>query len=121
MRSGERLSLGDLIALLKRLPLGQNIRFDFGDLAPTTLDSYRGFYEDLALGFGDGVAHVGDLLRSCEAAVGATFEGYKGGTYRMDERSRLWVSNRGATSGTTIVGLDDLGWTAILRTGYEDV
>lgn len=40
-------------------------------------------------------ATVTDLIEALDLADGATFGGYKGGRFRMDSRSDLWVSEYG--------------------------
>jgi hypothetical protein len=69
--------------------------------------SYRGYYEELAIyAAPDGeVVSVASLRRILSGAVGKTFTGYKGGNYRMDRRTPLWVSEYGAADGTIIVGV----------------
>lgn len=100
------LKLGGLIAALERAPQEKPVYFDVLNLAPTTFASYRGYYDDLALGFsGDYSASaptVAQLLEQCKAAKKETFQGWKGGDYRMDDRSTVWVANRGNTTGYQI-------------------
>lgn len=47
----KQLTLGEFIFLLDRINKGATVRFDFERFVPTTIDSYRGYYEQLALGF----------------------------------------------------------------------
>lgn len=63
---------------------------------PGELDSYRGYYEDLAIGWGPrdlgswrSVEWLVDQLRT---AVGDTFEGCKGGYYTMREDTKVWAA-----------------------------
>ena len=44
--------------------------------------SYRGYYDELAFEPTDNVT-VGSMLADAESALGETFEGYKGGEYKM--------------------------------------
>lgn len=68
------------------------------------LHSYRGYREDLAIGFGpyfEGrptYATVGDLASALRAAIGQDFEGYKGGDYTMAADTTLWIAPEGTTS-----------------------
>jgi hypothetical protein len=43
------ITLGELIKQLSHCNPDARIQFDFGDLHPTVLRSYRGFYDQLAL------------------------------------------------------------------------
>ncbi len=86
----EQLTLGELIAVLETadpttvLPIG----FD-------TPHSYRGYYEQLAFEPATGVT-VGQMLGHARDALGATFEGYKGGLFTMREDTDCWVASWGA-------------------------
>lgn len=119
-------TLGDVIQALERADPTAEVQFDFCYLAPTEVDSYRGYYEHLALGWKNADAppywpKVSELLVTLKAAVGATFEGWKGGRFRMRADTPLWVANRGHSGGTGIVGVDlDGEYTVILRTAKVD-
>ena len=63
--------------------------------------SYRGYYEDVAFKPAENVS-VASMLRHAESALGATFEGYKGGKYTMGERTTCWISNYGESGGDCI-------------------
>lgn len=107
MRHNGQISLGYFIELLSARPVEQDVYFDVLNLVPTNLDSYRGYYEDLAIGFSlDGRCLVGALLAECRAAVGAEYQGYKGGEYIMDEDTALWVSNWGRCGNLIVTGVD---------------
>ena len=121
----EQITLGELIALLAQREADQGVRFDFCDLKPNPkqIDSYRGFYEHVAIGFlppdsGEDVL-VGQLLEALKAKVGTAMEGYKGGDYTMDASCPLWVANWGHSHGTAILGLEREEYAAIIRTGYR--
>lgn len=81
--------------------------FDFGGLGPTTVDSYRGYYDHLALGFTErsSLPELPAILKNLKAAVGAEFSGWKGGDYRMNRDTPVWVANPGECDSTAIVGL----------------
>jgi len=63
--------------------------------------SYRGYYEDVAFEPAENVS-VASMLRHAESALGATFEGYKGGEYTMGEWTTCWISNYGESGGDCI-------------------
>lgn len=119
-----QLNLGQLIALLEKFPEDHQVVYDFAGLQPTTLQSYRGYYEHLALGhtreMSYGSMSVVELLRRLKAAVGVTFEGYKGGSYVMGLETPLWVANSGETGGTAIIGAADTGSVVVLLTAYVE-
>jgi 2-keto-4-pentenoate hydratase len=80
--------------------------FDFGGLVPHYFDSYRGYYDHMAITFtGESAAEVRQLVAKLKAADGEVFSGYKGGDYRMNRSSPVWVANHGECDGTAIVGL----------------
>lgn len=121
-----RLNLGELIDVLAARPKDQTVRFDIGSLYPTRLMSYRGYYEQLALGYMDrddkgskGFPNVDAVLAELRSAIGATFTGYKGGEYVMRSETPLWVANYGNTSETIIVGVCDNDYQTVLATAYE--
>lgn len=95
------MNLGELIDLLKKQRQDAWLYVDGPvRLTPGAIESYRGYYEDLAIGVNvDGLAPtVADFVAQLEAADGQTFHGYKGGAYRMTRKTRVWFSNHGETS-----------------------
>jgi hypothetical protein len=122
-------ALADALAPLKLMdaddnggdtPYDRTVYFDFCALKPTNLDSYRGYYEHLAVGFsedGDSmtVAALHDLLTRAD---GKEYEGYKGGVFRMDRDTPVWASNYGRSSSTAIVGLLVESYRVTLLTEY---
>lgn len=93
------MSLGDFIDALaaikdERLPLVcEDGRF-LG-----TFGSYRGYYSDLALQPVKEAVSCGLVLTRAVECDGKTFQGYKGGDYKMDRYTRLWVSDYGDNEG----------------------
>ena len=123
--SDEQWTLGMLIDALEKRPADQDVRFDFGYMVPANVSSYRGYYEDLAISF----AHcnerennsVGRTLEGLRAAVGKVFTGYKGGNYRADRDTALWVANYGESGGTAVVGVaEECDYVTIIRTKWID-
>lgn len=110
--------VGALIAALEAAPQDADVQYDFCYLRPTKVDSYRGYYDHLALGWSDQsvnddagkfVRHwppVSDVLKELQSAIGKTFSGWKGGLYTMRNSTPLWVANPGEAGGTGIVGID---------------
>lgn len=93
-------TLGEVILLLQAQPGGNTIRLDFTEDKIKGIESYRGYYEDIALDYGPEYQYswrtalitVSDLLQECEKSVGKTFYGYKGGKYIMRRKTLVWVS-----------------------------
>jgi hypothetical protein len=119
------ISLGGLIKLLERRDPEQSVQFDFCGFIPTTVASYRGYYEHLALSYEQhrydlepGSDTVAALLKTLRAANGATYEGWKGGLYEMGLETPVWVAPSGECFGTSIVGLAECGYMVVLATGY---
>lgn len=70
--------------------------------------SYRGYYEDLAFEPAGEAMNVCDLIVICRSAMGKTFEGYKGGEYKMDETTPVWIAERGE-SGKKLIAINPDG------------
>lgn len=69
-------------------------------LARSSIHSYRGYYEDLAIEAvapNLGLTRGGDIADDLENAIGATFHGYKGGDFIMSYDTTLWVAPYGST------------------------
>lgn len=116
----EGMRLGEIIEALKVFEPATRVEFDFGGFEPTGLDSYRGYYSDLAIGFGSEGLNAGQLLAELQGAVGKTFEGYKGGKYEMDLSTPVWVANYGRSHGVAVVYVEAQSWRAVLRTALID-
>jgi len=132
-----QMTLGRLISELEKIEPKQgddeqNVVFDFEFLFPTTLDSWRGSYDELALGWdyggyapSDCADHnnrqntkLTDLVQELKGAIGKTFTGWKGGDYVMSEDTPIWVANPGNTGNTTISEVVGNGYEVILMTQY---
>jgi len=98
-RSETQMTLGEMIDVLSALDPNRKV------VGLGALDSYRGYYSDLAFEPDDGGRTVSDLLQECQSAVGKAFEGYKGGEYVMDLDTPLWLSPWGEASGLKLIGL----------------
>lgn len=119
-RSGYHLTLGEAIEQLRTLQTGHRVTFDYDErIAPGDAESYRGYYEDLALEPSESPIDVSGFLSVLEAALGETFMGYKGGDFVMDEDTPLWVAEYG-TTGRAITGLHLEGRGVVLETKDMD-
>lgn len=87
---------------------------------PGEFGSYRGYYEQLALGKGFDPMTVVELLRKAQAADGADFESWKSGPFTMHASTPLWAADRGESGGNAIVGIKRYGSTYVLETEYQE-
>jgi hypothetical protein len=85
------ITLGELIAYLEKFPADARFVVGFG-----TPHSYRGYYNELAFERQNDVA-VRDMLADARGAVGATYQGYKGGRYTMTADAPVWVAAYGCS------------------------
>jgi hypothetical protein len=124
----DQLTLGEIIAKCEaikakgyKLHDGSDPRvyFDFAHLRPTALASWRGSYDELALGFEeDGESRtLGEFIEMLKCADGETYTGYKGGEFVMSRHTPVWVANYGNSGDTAIVDVRDEEWAVILVTG----
>lgn len=111
-----QMSLGELIVALRGYDPDFPVYFDFVHYRPNDIDSYRGYYEQIAIGYGHQDISVSELIKMCEKAIGQTFYGWKGGEFVMNSSTPLWVANPGESGGTAIVGIRQLDWRIILVT-----
>jgi len=88
--------LQDLINWLEKQPPELRVPHGFG--APM---SYRGYYDELAFEPEDNVS-FGEMLAHARAALGAEFEGYKGGWYTMQSFTPCWIAHYGTSQGDKI-------------------
>jgi hypothetical protein len=119
----EQLTLGEFIKKLEDQPQDNAIQFDFMYFVPDGIDSYRGYYDQLALGYKEGgdpdkMPKVKEILNLCKDAIGKYFTGYKGGNYLMTEKTPIWVSNYREVGDTGIIDVIEAGWRTIIVTGF---
>jgi hypothetical protein len=114
------MRLGEMIDALAVCDPKHRVEFDFGGFEPSGIDSYRGYYSDLALSFSENGLDVAGLLAELRDADGGVFEGYKGGEYRMDRSTPVWVANPGRSHGVAVVGVDAHSWRVVIRTALID-
>lgn len=132
-----QLTLGEVIDKIEGCGLTygddeeqKEVCFDFSSAIPTTLDSWRGSYSELALGFelsgyDNDEGHfakteVGYLLLELKNAIGKGYTGWKGGEFFMGRDTPIWVDNPGNGNNTGIIDVVDDGWRIILMTAFCD-
>ena len=97
-----------------------SIIFDFCRLYPDCLDSYRGYYCDLAIGYThDTAIKATEFLEMLVQSENTTFEGWKGGDFKMDANTIIWAANPGRTGDTKVVGVKFDGWHIVIQTEHE--
>jgi hypothetical protein len=112
------MTLGGLMDALALVQPDMGVEFERGG-APGTFDSYRGYYDQLALGTSAVPVTTGELLDECRRANGATMTGYKGGDYLMGRDTWLNRAEYGAC-GSKIVGAKVSGGTLVLLEDADD-
>ena len=118
-------TLGNLINGIKQAPDDADVMFDFAHTIPDGVRSWRGDYSQLAIGWKP--QQAGDFPNAklmseiLEMANGNTYEGYKGGDFKMDLSTPIWIDNYGEYTSTAIVGLQLHGDSRlIIQTNYVE-
>ncbi len=106
-RSQYQMTLGALIDDLKDKNQSGAVYAVIGDETSFLSDphSYRGYYSDLSLTPSNTKGSVADLLAELQAALGSTFEGYKGGDFLMGADTPVWVSPYGVNSQIAVMSI----------------
>lgn len=89
-------ALGELINRLKSEDPAKRVPLGFHNP-----HSWRGIYNDLAFE-PTGNTTVAEMLAAAQSAVGATYEGYKGGHFTMDLGTDVWLAIEGHGAGETL-------------------
>lgn len=101
------MTLGELIDALKSFPKDYLVFIKPYDLVPIEFDSYRGYYDQLALNYDiNGSCTVEKLLKLAKQSVNKTFIGYKGGEFVMTKNTPVWISNYGNTSNMLLTKVE---------------
>lgn len=117
-RGDYHVTLGKMIEALSAMPPETNVQLDVGG-TPGRPHSYRGYYSDLSFAPSPEPITAEKFLEVCKQALGNSYEGYKGGDFKMDERTPLWSAPYG-TTGRAIMGIVMHEGTAILVTKEID-
>jgi hypothetical protein len=116
-----QLTMGELIAALRRKPADSPLRMDFDYFRPVCVGSYRGFYEDVAISYDrETEVTVGTFLEHLESKLSSEMTGYKGGTYDIDEGTAVWASNYGDAASVAVVDVEPVGCYIVLRTKFVE-
>ena len=135
LAKSDQLTLGEMILKLEPIVEKQkkrildkrieaNVIFDFADLFPVLLESWRGIYAELALtyaSYGENKPmKVSEFFEMLKNNVGVTFTGYKGGDFTMSKHTPVWVANYGNSGNTAIIEIVDNDYEIIIMTGYRE-
>lgn len=118
-RQQYHLTLGQLIDMLRDQNPDLPVVFDTGG-SPIDPHSYRGYYDDLAFETTSETRTVAEVLKEAEECLGACFEGYKGGEFRMGEDTPLWNAYYGDTGRAIILALPISEGVQLLTKGPYD-
>jgi len=123
----EPLTLGELISKLEKTTdktsKNKGVYFDFCHTVPIGIGSYRGYYDQLAIEWGggnnrgvEGELNLLEFIKLLKETEGKTFEGYKGGQFKMGLETPVWVANYSCVGDTAIIKVKDFKWCTILKT-----
>jgi hypothetical protein len=102
-RANYHLTLGKAIDILAKTDPNRPVKvISDGNHSLGPVDSYRGYYVDLAF-TPININHAGAVLKNLREALGAMFEGYKGGEYVMTEKTPLWIAEYGDASEIAVM------------------
>ena len=123
LKASPQLSLGELILKLEAISdKTLKVYFDFGGFYPTSIDSWRGSYNELALDYDDEswekAPTVEALLATLEAVVGKTLTGYKGGDFLMGKGTPVWIDHYGVSHNTATVDVLTDSYQIIIETKH---
>ena len=95
-RKEYHVTLGEMVDFLDRLNKDGLISHNDSYLIVDELNSYRGYYSDLAFYVRKATPDeepttVGTLLKDLKWTIGSTFQGYKGGEFPMTKNTPLWI------------------------------
>jgi hypothetical protein len=141
------LTLGEVMDALRSLPKGSLVTIN--GKKPTSINSYRGYYEHLAIATDErqggerseviepyrgqysysnadaaevligSCGVVDDLLNALALCIGATFQGYKGGDFTMGYDTLMFAAEWGAC-GQRIVGVSVEDDTVALTVAVDE-
>lgn len=109
------MNLGELINQLANFSPSAYVYIDASPVALSVSDaeSYRGYYDDLALNVeatrDAKYSSVSALLELLRGKLGGNIHGYKGGKYLVTSETRVWISNYGEVSDARVTGVKPRG------------
>ena len=127
----DQLTLGEIISKCEEIAKKgykrsddsePEVVFDFEYACPVGIDSWRGIYSELAINFEFDckALALSEFIELLKGAVDKTFEGYKGGSFRMSRHTPVWVANYGNAGNTAVIEVVDNNYEVILMTGWRE-
>lgn len=99
--SAGNLTIGDMLEKLDQFNDDETVTYSNDAYFDGSFGSYRGYYEDMYLGFDKedlGFNTVGHLKKALETALDkGAMTGYKGGEFSIDVDTLLWSASYGCT------------------------
>lgn len=128
------LNIGDLLEKLKAFQLTAdrdeelNVVFDFAHMVPNLeFNSYRGYYEDVAIGYHQNnnfkwkSVGLDEFIVFVEGLLGQEWTGYKGGEFMGQPHTSVWVAlEDSACTGCYIKDVRRKYHNIILETSVDD-
>ena len=123
------LTLGELIDVLASFDEDLYAFFENGSVPDVIPISYRGYYDQLALGDTGGSywmknrpknPTVKNLLKGLKDVNNTVVTGYKGGDYDVNLKTNIWYSNYSFASGIKIVGAVQLNLNVVIETANDE-
>ncbi len=109
-----QMTLGQLREALRAFSPTANVQYDRFGAYWNDLDSWRGSYAEPAIGWQEGPAPNGGstvaaLVEEVDKALsGCVYGGWKGGEFTFHEDSPVWIDNRGVSSQTYLVAVEQV-------------
>lgn len=124
MKTLNEMNIGDIKNRLKLANNSLPVYFDFCECVPTTIDSWRGNYEEPAIGWAaSGYSGKGEAPTAQQfldelklATSGISYQGWHGGEYVYTDEAQLYVDNPGDCTRTKIIAIEILNDRVILHT-----
>lgn len=108
----DNLTIGKMLEKLNSFHDDEQFIFSNGTFFDGTYDSYRGYYEDLYIGYSNedkGFNTIGKLKQTLHKALDhREMYGYKGGTFAINNDTLIWLAQYGYT-GNMIVDVQKVG------------
>jgi len=117
----KQLTLGELLSELEKQNQDSYLHFDFCGLSPESFDSYRGKYEDIAIGWSYLKPNkVKVFLEMLKNILDVELSGWKGGSYKMHKDVNVFVDNQGVATNTGVFSVKNVDGKVILETAKID-
>ena len=121
--SAGNLTIESMLDKLSQHDNSDTITFSNGEFLDGSFGSYRGYYEDLSIGYSDkdqGFNTVKDLKDILNKALDkGIMYGYKGGEFSIDEDTLVWLAGY-SDLGDMIVGVAEVNGDVMIITKEEE-